>query len=141
MYTVKTNPKNKRHWFFLLLLYIVSFFYLTYSSYDKSSFWAISFIFIGLSLFLYLEGKATLTITKDNYIYANFGKKIYSKKDHKLRADGQFLAGFGNNYVKVYRLRIIHGDTYETVKEIRMSMSSKDYDKCYAELKEIGEFK
>lgn len=141
MYFFKTNPKNKRYWFISLCLYIISIFSLSYHTIDKLEVGLTSLLFVGLSLFFYLEGKASFTITKDNHIYSYFGKKTYSKTKYKLRADGYITTGFRGKSTSFYRLRVIHRDTYETEQEIKMSMTSKEYYERYLDLEQLGEFK
>lgn len=140
MYSFKTNPKNRRSSILFLLLFIFVSVVSNFFSLDKTTFISASVIFVAGEIFLYFEGKATLTITDDNYIYDYFGKKNFPKQNYKLRADGHVVSGFRDNRVTFYRLRLIHADTYEKAQEIRMSMSSKEYEKHIMALKKLGEF-
>ena len=141
MYSFKTNPKNKRKIIFLAIIYLVIIKFFIDPITDKGELLITSILCIMPFLFLYLEGKATFTVTEDSYIYNYFGEKIFSKDKYKLRAGGLTVRGFGDNAGTCYQLRIIHNDSYEMAQEIKMSMEYTEYTKHCLALKRIGEFK
>ena len=83
MYSFKTNPKNKRKIIFLVIIYLVIIIFFIDPITDKGELLITSILSITPFLFLYLEGKATFTVTKDSYIYNYFGEKIFSKDKYK----------------------------------------------------------
>lgn len=98
-------------------------------------------LMILLVAFLLLNYQTTFQITSDTYIVNSVLKtQRFDKKQHTLRAIGSRRVGTRQGRSTVYQINIIDRKTLLTVKELRMNMSTTQYNDMYTTLRKLKEF-
>lgn len=133
----KMNPKNLRYFLFVPLGAIIWFLN------PPTAFNEIVLLLLLtglLILFLVLHYQTTFQVTADSYIYKSvFKKQLFDKQQHRLRAIGSKRVGSRHGRSTIYQINIIDRKSLLTVKELRLNMTSTQYDTMCATLRKLNE--